>query len=115
MNPTENANSTADNKPEAVPQGAVPLIDDVSSEKLDATEEKMIWKLFKGKTVLLFRLCGSCQYKMFHDKEKWTRNEEGIDVKFHLCHRCVRVNYKTTNLLAPTLPKKSAEKKVNEQ
>lgn len=86
----------------------------VSIKKLDANDEKMMWKLFKGKTVLMFRLCGSCQYKLFHSKDKWGKNKDGIDVKFHLCPRCVRVNCWATNLLAYSTPKKIVEKLENE-
>ena len=50
----------------------------VPQKKLDEIEEKQIWKLFKGKTVLVFRFCGSCQYKLFHSTDKWARNKDGI-------------------------------------
>jgi predicted nucleic acid-binding Zn-ribbon protein len=87
---------------------AVPITD--LQRKLEPTEEKQMWKLFKGKTVLMFRLCGSCQYKLFHSTEKWVRNNNGVDVKIHLCPRCVRVNCWMTNLMAPATPKKFVEK-----
>lgn len=86
----------------------------VPQKKLDENEEKQIWKLFKGKTVLVFRFCGSCQYKLFHSTDKWAKNKDGIDVKFHLCPRCVRVNCMLTNLMAPAMPKKFVQKLENE-
>ena len=135
MNPSEkssseNAISNVDNKNEQEQtmenQESVPLINNtieqqneggfnggiggVSMKKLDATDEKMMWKLFKGKTVLMFRLCGSCQYKLYHSNDKWARNKDGLDVKLHLCPRCVRVNCWATNLLALTTPRKFVEK-----
>lgn len=82
----------------------------VSVKSLDEKEEKLIWKLFKGKTVLMFRLCGNCLSKLYYNKTKWARSGDGIDVNFHLCPLCVRVNCYATNLLAPPTKKKVDEK-----
>jgi hypothetical protein len=82
--------------------------------RLDEEEEKQMWKLFKGKTVLMFRLCSGCQYKLFHSVEKWSKFKEGVDIKFHLCPRCVRVNCWMTNLMAPAMPKKFVQKLEND-
>lgn len=90
---------------------AVPM----NPRKLEENEEKQLWKLFKGKTVLMFRLCGSCQHKLYHSTEKWSKFNNGIDVKIHLCPRCVRVNCWMTNLMAPATPKKFVQKLENEK
>lgn len=75
--------------------------------ELDLSDEQQMWKFFKGKTTLMYRLCGSCQYKLYHAQDKWTMNKDGVEIKIHFCPKCVRINFMMTNMLS-TMPSKKS-------
>jgi len=65
-----------------------------------------LWKLFRGKYVLVYYLCDQCQDRLYHSKDRITENEEGCVMKIELCHSCIEKNCKaTTALTKPYVPK----------
>ena len=70
------------------------------------------WKLFKGKTVLMYRLCNGelnsklknyfkilvCQNRLFYAQDKLTANGNTMTLKIELCGDCVTNNITLTEM-----------------
>ncbi|KAL3104777.1 hypothetical protein niasHT_022172 [Heterodera trifolii] len=87
----------------SVPAGVLHSIQDEITEQQPPPVKRpeYLWKLTKGKFVLLFRLCNLCQNRLYNSEDKTVRNGEFVDVKFSLCQECVVANIRATDILAP--------------
>lgn len=61
--------------------------------------EKTLWKLFKGKTVLIYHLCTGCHKRLYFSTDKIQESGEHWVIKFELCKECVIKNCKATTAL----------------
>jgi hypothetical protein len=85
-----------------------PLVPSTSIEEIpnfpqEINTESQLWKLFKPKYLLQFKLCTPCMDKLFHYPGKVIKEPASgkVTVKMEMCKECVLVNLKATDLLAP--------------
>lgn len=72
---------------------------DKKTEKVDFT--KPLWKLYKNKVVLIYKLCSECGDAMFQSKKKFHRSEGRVHLAIGFCDECLQLNLDMTDLIAP--------------
>lgn len=88
------------------------VLSGVSYDELFGKPE--LWRLFKGKLTLMYRLCIDCQNKLFHARDKYQLVDGGVDIKIHLCTTCFKVNSLLTHLMSSP-PRIKEEQKPQQQ
>jgi len=82
----------------------------------ESVPKPQLWKLFKSKCVLIFYLCGDCQNRLYHSKDRIVESPEQWTVKFDLCATCVYKNCQaTTNLTKPYVPPNADQQQQQQQ
>lgn len=88
-----------------------------SEQEQNDSFKKSLWKLFKGKTVLIYHLCGDCHQRLFNSTDKIQELGDSWLIKFELCKECVIKNCKATTALTKpySRPIKEESKWANKQ
>ncbi|KAI3407889.1 hypothetical protein GPALN_013202 [Globodera pallida] len=65
-----------------------------------------LWKLFRPKYMLTYRMCDLCLSALWNNKNKFSSLGDRTVVTFELCSKCTETNCSATDLLAPQKQKK---------
>ena len=68
-------------------------------KKIDFSQP--LWKLYKNKSVLIFKLCSDCGNALFQSKKKFHRSEGRLHLAIGFCDDCLGINIGMTDLISP--------------